>query len=111
MGGVYVPHFSILIIPHKSKKSCSSINLVGDHDGGRSMYEVGEIPMGSREVVRDKENKKMTLERSLTLGPTLIMGFQKEEPAVFHPSLFANERGKRDLLELDEVSPLVGGGG
>jgi hypothetical protein len=46
------------------------------------MYEVGEIPMESREVVRDKQNPKMTLERSLTLvgDPLLLLlGFQKQQ--------------------------------
>lgn len=48
------------------------------------MYEVGEIPMESREVVRDKQNPKITLERSLTLGDALLLllGFQKLEQKV-----------------------------
>lgn len=82
------------------------------------MYEVGEIPMESREVVRDKQNPKMSLERSLTLGDALLLllGFQKLQPTLLaglNPSLFANETGKkkRYLLELDGISPLVGGGG
>ncbi|KAJ8646251.1 hypothetical protein MRB53_007999 [Persea americana] len=48
------------------------------------MYEVGEIPMESREAVRDKQNSQMTLERSLTLGDALLLllGFQKLEQKV-----------------------------
>lgn len=64
------------------------------------MYEVGEIPMESREVVRDKQNPKITLERSFTLGDALLLllGFQKLQPTLLaglNPSLFANERGKK----------------
>ena len=72
------------------------------------MYEVGEIPMESREVVRDKQNPKITLERSLTLGDALLLllGFQKLQPTLLaglNPSLLANERGKKK-----KISPRVG---